>query len=122
MQETQVVFRCPICRLAITRPLLALKPDQSVHLDPGQPAVPEGYFGINEREYWSAAGGVLVNLADLINTKHHPDHRRLNGCCGLDGCDGPNLVCLEGHEAGTEKSDCWMPHAAVLFSERGACR
>jgi hypothetical protein len=35
--------------------------------------------------------------------------------CGLDGMDGPNLVCVNGHEIGTEKSDCWMPHAAVLL-------
>jgi len=70
---------------------------------------------MNSQEYWSAAGRVLVNLADLVGTKHHPDYRRRAGCCGLDGLDGPNLVCSNGHEVGTEKSDCWMPHAAVLL-------
>jgi len=35
--------------------------------------------------------------------------RRLNGCCGLDGCDGPNKICLCGEHVGTEKSDCWTP-------------
>lgn len=35
---------------------------------------------------------------------------RLSGCCGLDGCDGPNLVCKNcGAEAGTMQSDCWTP-------------
>jgi hypothetical protein len=50
---------------------------------------------------------VLVNLNDLVGTEHHQDRHRLNGCCGLDGCDGPNLVCPKGHEIGTERSDCW---------------
>src|SRR5262249_40013798 len=45
---------------------------------------------------------------------HHPDPRRRNGCCGMDGCDGMNLVCPEGHEVATERSDCWMAHAAWL--------
>jgi hypothetical protein len=58
---------------------------------------------------------VIVNIADLVSIRRHPDFRRLNGCCGLDGCDGPNLVCTNGHEIGTEKSDCWTPHAAVLL-------
>ncbi|ANU06832.1 hypothetical protein [Paraurantiacibacter namhicola] len=35
---------------------------------------------------------------------------RTNGCCGLDGCDGPNIECREcGTEIGTKQSDCWTP-------------
>jgi len=77
--------------------------------------VPQGFFSINSKEYWSADGQFVVNLADLVGTKHHSDRGRQNGCCGLDGLDGPNLTCANGHEVGTEKSDCWMPHAAVLL-------
>ena len=115
MSENRITFKCPICLTAITRPLLPLRPDQSICLEYEKPALAEGFFGINSQEYWSAAGRVLVNLSDLIGTKHHPDSRRRGGCCGLDGLDGPNLVCPNGHEVGTEKSDCWMPHAAVLL-------
>lgn len=106
-----MVFQCASCRVAITRPLLPLRPDQFLGLEMGQPAVPEGYFGVSTQDGTSP---VLVNLADLVGTKHHPDRRRLAGCCGLDGCDGPNLVCADGHEVGTERSDCWTPHCAVL--------
>ena len=101
--------------MTITRPLLSLGPDKSICLEDGKPAVPEGFFTVNNQEYWCVAGDVVVNLADLVGTKHHQDYRRRNGCCGLDGMDGPNLVCPNGHEVGTEKSDCWMPHAAVLL-------
>ena len=70
---------------------------------------------MNSADYSSTPGRVLVNLRDLIGTKRHADSRRLNGCCGLDGLDGANLVCVNGHEVGTEKSDCWMAQAAVLL-------
>jgi hypothetical protein len=112
MSERHTVFTCPVCHVAITRPLLPLRPDQSICLEDGKPAVPKGFFGINKQEYWSVAGHVLVNLGDLVGTEHSGGN---NGCCGLDGLDGPNLVCANGHEVGTEKSDCWMPHAAVLL-------
>jgi hypothetical protein len=42
------------------------------------------------------------------------------------GCDGVNTVCGNGHEVGTECSDCWMPHflhlgrTAVDVNEAGA--
>jgi len=52
---------------------------------------------------------IVLNLKDTINTKHHSDQSRLNGCCGLDGL-GMNTLCANGHEIGTERSDCWMPH------------
>ena len=84
-------------------------------MEDGKPLAPQGFFSINSEEYWTADGRFVVNLADLVGTKHHSDDHRLNGCCGLDGLDGPNLICTNGHEVGTEKSDCWMPHAAVLL-------
>lgn len=54
-------------------------------------------------QYW-------VNLADVLpSVQKTTNARRLNGCCGLDGCDGPNRVCSCGAEVGTEQSDCWTP-------------
>jgi hypothetical protein len=48
----------------------------------------------------------------------HPDDRlamtltdvpdRSNGCCGLDGCDGPNQACANcGAVVATARTDCW---------------
>jgi hypothetical protein len=112
----RISFECPVCRAVITRALTPLPTDQPVCLDNGKPAVPGGFFAAISAEDWAVPGTTLVvNLHDLVGTKRHPDFRRLNGCCGLDGLDGPNLVCPNGHEVGTEQSDCWMSHAAVLL-------
>jgi hypothetical protein len=115
MSDKRVIFECPACRTAITRPLLALLLNRSISMQDGVPAVPKGFFAVNKAEYWNVSGNVVVNLSDLVGTNRHTDPGRLNGCCGLDGLDGPNLVCANGHEIGTEKSDCWMAHAAILL-------
>lgn len=115
MTDERIRFECPVCRAVITRPLKPLSDDQLICLDQGKPAIPEGFFARINSDDWAASGTVVVNLHDLVGTNHHPDFRRRNGCCGLDGLDGPNLVCPNGHEVGTEKSDCWMSHAAVLL-------
>ncbi|UKK86148.1 hypothetical protein L7H23_08645 [Sphingopyxis sp. BSN-002] len=58
-------------------------------------------------QYW-------LNPDDLDGqVRDTPDARRLNGCCGLDGCDGPNQVCRCGAEVGTLRTDCWTPHVFV---------
>ena len=115
MTDERIRFECPICRAVITRPLKSLPNDQLICLDEGKPAIPEGFFAKINSDDWAVSGTVVVNLHDLVGTNHQPDFRRRNGCCGLDGLDGPNLVCPSGHEVGTEKSDCWMSHAAVLL-------
>ena len=37
-------------------------------------------FATMNSEDWAVSGTVLVDLHDLVGTKHHPDFRRLNGC------------------------------------------
>jgi hypothetical protein len=109
---------CGHCRVALTNPLLELEDRSLLSGADGQPYLPQGHFTFPEGESMHSVdgesmfpvGAVTINLADLINTARHPNLRRLNGCCGLDGCDGLNTVCYEGHEVGTERSDCWMPH------------
>jgi hypothetical protein len=116
MSNPSVIFGCPVCKAQITLPLTPLPAGQSVCLDDGEPAVPRGLFlddKDNDITGWEKR--VLVNLADLVGTKHHTDAHRLNGCCGHDGLDGPNVTCEQGHEVATEKSDCWMPHCALLL-------
>src|SRR5689334_12958671 len=115
MQSDRTVFECPVCRQVVTRPVLPLLSDKSVGTADGEPAVPEGVFAIGDEDFSIVANACpIVNLADLIGTIHHADGRRRNGCCGSDGLNGPNLLCRNGHEIGTEQSDCWMSHAAVL--------
>lgn len=58
----------------------------------------------------------VVNPDDARNVSRHPDQRRLNGCCNLDGLDGPNLVCGRcGREVATLQNDCWVSRPALRF-------
>jgi hypothetical protein len=80
--------------------------------------VQTGYYFISDGDFFKESKGkIIMNKMDLINTKNHFDNKRLNGCCGLDGLDGPNKLCNNGHEIGTEYSDCWMPHCMIFETE-----
>ncbi|MEP0390961.1 hypothetical protein [Erythrobacter sp.] len=67
--------------------------------DPAKPALLEF-----SPQYW-------LNIDDIEETtKFTSKSGRLSGCCGLGGCDGPNILCKScGAEVGTMKSDCWTP-------------
>lgn len=62
---------------------------------------------------YSPAGSLAANPADLLRDAVTPSGVR-NGCCGPDGCDGPNVSCLCGNVLGTEWGDCWT-QAEVRF-------
>lgn len=114
--DRATIFECPVCRQAVTRALSQLPDGMNVCYEDGQPAVRTGFFALSDDDYWTGSEGrVLVNLADLVGTHHHSDPARRSGCCGPDGMQGPNLLCNNGHEVATERSDCWMSHAAVLL-------
>jgi uncharacterized protein (TIGR02996 family) len=107
---TQHTFFCTRCELQLTKPLWPLGDQLCPDGAQDSPLIPSGFC-------WQATGDIVniqshycVNLDDLTNTKHHSDTRRLTGCCGPSGLDGLNIVCNNGHEVGTECSDCWMPH------------
>jgi hypothetical protein len=55
-------------------------------------------------------GGIWLHLSDLLAEVGYAARRRIAGCCGLDGMDGPNRACPCGAEVGTERSDCWTWH------------
>jgi hypothetical protein len=60
-------------------------------------------------------GSYIVNIEDVVHTRLTNAVGRLNGCCGLDGMDGPNLLCQGcGAEIATKKTDCWMPHCVIF--------
>ncbi|ROP27666.1 hypothetical protein [Couchioplanes caeruleus] len=133
------VFACLRCGAVLTEDLEALplseldEPVAPCDLEPGEdcPAwVPLGRFAVDpdpfgpphvpsstdERIHVSAGprNTVLIHPDDLIVRRLHPDLSRRNGCCGLDGCDGPNLVCDCGNEIATESSDCWTSRVVRL--------
>jgi hypothetical protein len=101
-------------------------------LQPGEPCpawVPSGKFAVDvesfgppyvpsDDEEWLVSAGprntVLISPDDLLVRHLHPDYGRRNGCCGLDGQDGPNLVCDCGAEFATESSDCWTAQVVRL--------
>ncbi|SFS12613.1 hypothetical protein SAMN05421771_2162 [Granulicella pectinivorans] len=79
-------------------------------LDCGTSMLAEKVFDHDDR-----AGNYIANIADGQHMKLTDDSRRLNGCCGLDGCDGPNLQCeLCGTYVATKRTDCWTPHYIVF--------
>jgi hypothetical protein len=60
---------------------------------------------------------LILHPDDLPGTALHPDARRLVGCCGLAGQDGPNLVCGGcGVEVATKESDCWTDNLVALIA------
>ena len=106
------VLACAQCGMILTNPLVDLIDKSALSSKDGRDYIPRGYYVVSDGGYFTnTEGQFIVNLKSIVNTKRHPDPVRLNGCCGLDGCDGMNTVCENGHEVGTERSDCWLPHA-----------
>jgi len=103
------------CNIPVTAELKELSDNSLINEKEGVPYLPQGYYFISDGSYFTdSESKILINCADLVNCVNHPDGKRLNGCCGLDGLDGPNKVCMNGHEIATEKSDCWIANAVVL--------
>ena len=115
MESAVRTLVCTKCGSLVVSALRQLVDEAMLDEGDGHDRVPQGTYFVSLGKFEpEEAGDYLVNLKDLQNTKRHSDVRRLNGCCGLDGCDGPNLLCENGHEIGTERSDCWHAHHAVL--------
>ena len=99
----------------LTGPLSELMDYSLLSEADGSPHIPKGYYYMVTEEFFTGSQGKwIIAIPDLIIRQLHPERSRLNGCCGLDGCDGPNLVDSKGNAIGTEKSDCWMPHCIIL--------
>lgn len=88
-----------------------------VDFDPDWPdcknMIPRGHYWIaHDIQPERLNGHCLINLDDRFGLGYHPEARRHSGCCGRDGCDGPNQVCECGAEVATEVSDCWTSYFA----------
>lgn len=107
------VFRCRRCHAVLTVALAMLEDSTALGQKEGASLVPTGhYWPVPEGQDF--AGHFAVDLADLVGVGYHPDSRRLIGCCGPSGADGPNRICGFGHEVGTERSDRLWPRAVYL--------
>lgn len=88
------------------------------------PTMPRGKWALDPDPLFTKADGTALGdydcpvlnpedlLGDLID---HTDAERLNGCCGRDGLDGPNVLCPGCmNEIATVSDDCWTYHEARL--------
>ncbi|MFF7249911.1 hypothetical protein ACFZBU_39175 [Embleya sp. NPDC008237] len=110
------LFTCANCAHPLTNDLLESQaaPPGDVLLDHriADPAVAQGTYAINHD-----ATLVILHPDDVPGTALHPDPGRSNGCCGLDGQDGPNLVCSRcGTDVATKQSDCWTDNLIALMT------
>lgn len=110
-----MIIRCKQCNLALTGELLELKNIDDLSEIENEDFIQKGYYYVSDGAFFTASGGkIIIHKGDLLNSKNHSDIGRLNGCCGLDGADGLNKMCNNGHEIATERSDCWIPHCVIF--------
>lgn len=106
---------CRKCNIPVSNILKELPESSLLNEQDGEEFIQKGYYVISSAEYFTdSEGKLIINIFDLLNCIDHPDASRLNGCCGLDGLNGINKVCINGHEIGTEKSDCWIANAFIF--------
>lgn len=110
---------CKACGNEITNNLFELIDLSLLNSEDRQDYLPQGSFMINQGDYATQnKGWILINKNDLIHCKNHPDSYRTVGCCGMDGMQGMNKICMCSNEVATERSDCWMAHYTSLNPER----
>lgn len=108
-----------MCKIPVSKDITFLSNRSLLCEQDGKDYIPEGFYIIDNEEFFTDYfENYILNLKDVINLKNHFDFGRLNGCCGLDGCDGLNKTCINGHEIGTERSDCWLPHHIHINPEK----
>jgi hypothetical protein len=112
-------IRCKYCEIELTDNLVEVSSAEQLSEIDGEDFIQVGQFFTSDGDYYTGTENkIIINIRDLMNSKNHTDPTRLNGCCGLDGTDGPNKLCINGHEIGTEKSDCWMAHSIILDNDK----
>lgn len=96
--------------MPLTPPVVEEPPGSSAFV---APRMPRGSYADSEE-----LGGLVLNPDDVVGTRLHPDPGRRNGCCRLDGLNGPNLVCATcGAETATQQSDCWTQQQIVILPD-----
>jgi hypothetical protein len=120
----RVCFCCNRCDAAITRILMVADTSQYTTRGGeswkfGEPCFPAG-VAIKERgDVWQAyAGCWLVQEDDVIGLSVTHWVERTNGCCGMTGWRGPNLVCRRGEHVASAETDCTVPNFVALSKDR----
>jgi hypothetical protein len=98
---------CKECEVELTSELAEI-PETDLCWEEGMDIMLENNFSIFMNTHTNKKS-LVVALADY-NLKKHPDLNRFSGCCGSDGSNGLNILCVNNHEVATEVSDCWTGH------------
>ena len=109
-------FVCTNCESRLTAELAEVDSESLISEENQTDYVPQGFALLERREFWTRHQGYwCIHANDKTGMKMTQQDSRTNGCCGPDGCDGPNMLCATcGHEVATAKFDCWMPHCVLL--------
>ena len=106
-------FVCYQCSSILTRELIHKQVE--VCEEDGADLIPKG-ITLQDKD-WSNERWI-INSEDNLAMDRIDIPSRLNGCCDLDGCDGPNLVCRSCKaEVATARYDCWMPRHIIMSKE-----
>ncbi|WP_224282312.1 hypothetical protein [Streptomyces sp. LS1784] len=110
------IFHCANCQQPLTgevQPGESLRgPERPPGNEIASPRMALGTFKVN-----FDASLLILHPDDLPGTALHSDPRRLTGCCGPAGQDGPNLVCSGcDAEVATKECDCWTDNLVALIA------
>lgn len=117
MEKTLNTFdlTCLACGQVLASDIEFLATDATISSAANKEAVPKGKaflydppYGQDSREpirYQGVAPKTMMSGTDLDACVSWAGV--INGCCGPDGCDGPNRQCQCGAMIGTETRDCW---------------
>ena len=109
---------CKVCNLPLTNDI-KLYTGKSFGEADMQNFIQKEFYTISDGEFFTGTeGNVIVCIEEGINIRNHTDNSKLNGCCGLDGYDVLNKLCINKHEVASEFSDCWMPRALMFDKEK----
>ena len=108
-------IECKRCSSQLTPDLNWVDPRER-NLEMGSHMVERSKITVEDGAYFHNQSGVYItNADDEMNMYLTSDAKRIAGCCGLDGCDGPNLFCKGcASYVATKMTDCWMPHCIVF--------
>lgn len=117
--QSTVAIRCTACSRELCNGLRWVTEQDAICHDDGREMLPLGTIGRGSYGLIADLEWHAMNPSDLIvqraSLRDVMESGTRNGCCGPDGCDGPNLSCVCGAVIATEVGDCWLPHFVALL-------
>lgn len=112
MSTERLFLTCTICRAPLSDASVARVSGDALEPFEGRELVPP-FSWVLASEVPALFPSSTVHAADVLLDRSAltrvVEAGARGGCCGPDGCDGPNLFCEQGHAVGTEVGDCWRP-------------